>query len=319
MPEHNFDPQELEANVGDFIMFKMMPANHSVARMDPNSPCIPYDMINPESKPSYWTGFYPTQDARGIDITDNLYEIVDDKPAWFYCTAPGSCPEFQMVMVVNPERKGNDLIEVKAAASDADYSLSPGEEFPDDHAASDDSESDSSTSEDSSGSSSDGGSSLSAGAIAGIVIGAIGAFALVGLLFFFVGRKKKAAENSEKPASHLAGHPHDPENPTNLEHPPMYHDPRYSQQIGIPPPPASPRPWSEHNVKHGHASMMSEDFNPPPRMGDNPHRLSELPSQNYDPVEIYTPGLPEHHDVPSPIQEGNEADSPRDTRRDTVG
>lgn len=163
-----------------------------------------------------------------------------------------------------------------------------------------------------------GSSGLSGGAIAGIVIGAVAAFALVGLLFFLVGRKKKSRELREKSAATEAGHlpPKAPDAEQQMmgspEHPPMY-DPRFSMQ----PPPSSPRQWSGANIKTGHQSMMSEDFN----HERNPNRLSELPSQNYDPVEIYTPGLQaEHHghgDVPSPIAE--EASSPRDSRRDTVG
>lgn len=201
------------------------------------------------------------------------------------------------------------------AAKQVDYVLQPGEKVPSENpnAGKDEPSSDSS---DSSG----GGSSLSGGAIAGIVIGAVAAFALTGLLFFLVGRKKKSRELAEKNAAAVAAA--SPPAPQGMydadqhpgvvgEHPPMYHDPRYSTQM-----PASPRPWSDANPKHGHVSMMSEEFNPT-GLSNHPNRLSELPSQNYDPVEIYTPGLPEHNmnqqqnNVPSPVHEHPENDNRR--------
>lgn len=208
----------------------------------------------------------------------------------------------------------------KNLAAKANYSLSPGEDIPSDSNVKPEdpvSSAPSNGTNTDSDDSDDNGGGLAPGAIAGIVVGGVAALALVGLLFFLVGRKKKAAEITENKDGAVGGYPAHVINDAETgaaggvaEHPPMY-DPRYSQQI----PPASPtRPWSEANIKHGHVSMMSEDFNM-----QNPNRMSELPSQNYDPVEIYTPGLPQHHDLPSPIQEGQEADSPRDTRRDTVG
>jgi hypothetical protein len=95
------------------------------------------------------------------------------------------------------------------------------------------------------------------------------------------------------------------------EHPPMYQgaDPHYSMV------PREPSMWNgdEAPLKPGHESMMS-DIATTQEAERHPHRLSELPSQNYDPVEIYTPGLPEHPEGRSPIPEDDDVG---DRRRDT--
>lgn len=136
-------------------------------------------------------------------------------------------------------------------------------------------------------------SGLSAGAIAGIVIGAVGAFALVGLLFFFVGRRKKSREQKEAEAAVAAAAaaappPQDPHmsmyDPGN---PPMY-DQRYSTMSGM------SSPGYDHYGKTGHTSTLSN--NPTGTSYDgfqerDPNRLSELASNSNDPVEIYTPEL----------------------------
>jgi hypothetical protein len=90
-----------------------------------------------------------------------------------------------MVGVINPNSP-NDILKVQKAAKAANFYLSPGQPIPDEGGNPTSSASPTA----STAKSSSGGSSLSDGAIAGIVIGAIGVFALVGLLFFFIGRKK---------------------------------------------------------------------------------------------------------------------------------
>ncbi|KAI5778548.1 hypothetical protein EDC01DRAFT_634649 [Geopyxis carbonaria] len=304
---HAFKPELTTAKVGDLITFLMQPVNHSVVWMDKDSPCVPWNLSNPGQMymSPQWSGFFPFQGEEKSNPTLRPYKlrtfnitIQDEKPIWFYCSAPGSCIDYNMVGAINANST-SDLAETKLLAAKADFVLSPGEEIP--------SESTTTPSPSAAASSSSSSSSLSPGAIAGIVIGAIGAFALVGLLFFFVGRRKKSAAAAEAAAAPAAA-----AQPPVAEEPPMYHqsgmDPRYSQVPGSP-----------HMYKAGHASMMSDA--PSAIEERHPHRLSELASQNYDPVEIYTPGLPEHQELPSPTRPltSAEQEAMHDPRRDTVG
>ncbi|KAA8909456.1 hypothetical protein FN846DRAFT_609831 [Sphaerosporella brunnea] len=297
--QHAFSPDSSTANVGDTIVFEMLPQNHSVVHMDPKSPCVPWDVAGNPKSGAWWSGFYPVSDASNPSYFNQVVTTTD--PIWFYCSVPGSCIDYQMVGVINPAN-ASDLARVKALAKKANFSLSPGESIPSDGTVP------SAAATTKASSSNSGGSSLSSGAIAGIVIGAVGAFALVGLLFFFVGRKKKAQElksktegsDSEAAAAAAAAASHD--------HPPMYQDPnnpaftdpRYSMVPGSPP----PEQWGG---KNGHQSYVA-----PAGEERNSHRLSELPSQNYDPVEIYTPG-PEHHSFPTTQAEEEAGDRQRDT------
>jgi hypothetical protein len=270
--------------------------------MDRDAPCVPYDIGgNHAANEAWWSGFFPVEDSSKPAEWDIVVDTTD--PIWFYCSAPGSCIKYEMVGVINAENPDRDIAAVKAGAAKADFVLSPGEPIPDESGNVPGSQSSAPSS-----SNDDDSSSLSGGAIAGIVIGAVAAFALVGLLFFVVGRKKKAAElkNRTEAADAEAAAKQQPQ----LEHPPMYQDqamdPRYSYV-----PPGSPPPESWNGTKPGHVSTI-----PDVSTERNPNRLSELPSQNYDPVEIYTPGLPEHTEVPqSPAVQ---SDAPEERRRDTL-
>ncbi|KAF8541517.1 hypothetical protein BDD12DRAFT_878384 [Trichophaea hybrida] len=293
--QHAFSPQETKANLHDIIIFDMYPANHSVVRMDPSAPCVPYDMAGHPSSEAWWSGFYPVSDPKNPQPWNFTVDTTD--PIWFYCSLPGSCKTYAMVGVINIDTSKNNLSTVVAQAKNVNYSLSPGEKIPSDGTAS----AAATTATAATTSNNNSSSGLGGGAIAGIVIGAIGAFALVGLLFFFVGRKKKAEELKEK---ERLGADADAAARNNQEQqPPMYQDPaidpRYSMAVGSPPPNNRDTYYAG---KQGHESLMADHTGHTTHSmmeERNPHRLSELPSQNYDPVEIYTPGLPEHMEFPN--------------------
>ncbi|KAF8250694.1 hypothetical protein K440DRAFT_659314 [Wilcoxina mikolae CBS 423.85] len=309
--QHAFSPQETKANLGDKIIFDMYPANHSVVRMDPSSPCVPYDMAGHASNEAWWSGFYPVSDPKNPQPYDIVVDTTD--PIWFYCSAPGSCKTYGMVGVINLDASKNNLSSIVAQAKSVNYSLSPGEKIPSDSTASAAATTATASTTSNNNNSSSG---LGGGAIAGIAIGAIGAFALVGLLFFLVGRKKKAEELKEK--ERLAADAEAAAKNNHEQQPPMYQDPavdpRYSMAVGSPPPNNRDTYYAG---KQGHESLMADHTGQQSLIADhtghtthsmmeerNPHRLSELPSQNYDPVEIYTPGLPEHMEFPnSPAHE----------------
>lgn len=113
---------------------------------------------------------------------------------------------------------------------------------------------------------------ISTGAIIGTVVGVVAALALIGLLFYFLGRKKKAASIKEAPGSIMAAGPEDGL-VQMAEHPPVYSDPRYSQM------PAEGGSYWGGKPQPSYANPA----------GQHPNRISELPAA-YDPVEIYTPG-----------------------------
>jgi hypothetical protein len=221
-------------------------------------------------------------------------------PIWFYCSAPDSCIVYEMVGVININESKNSLASVQKKASQAQFMLSPGEPIPAEGtqtAAAPAASTKAGSNDDDSNNSSSNSSSLSAGAIAGIVIGAIGAFGLVGLLFFLVGRRKKAAEVKEKAAAdaEAAANAHPPPPPQS---PPMYQDgdARYSMVPGSPPPHDN-----YYAGKPGHASLVPDrnsGVGAASFQERDPHRLSELPSQSYEPVELFTPD-PEHPRSPA--------------------
>ena len=209
---------------------------------------------------------------------------------------PDSCIKYEMVGVININSSKNSLQSVKLNASKTNFSLSPGEKIPSDSSQSGaTSASTGASSSTGSNSSGDNGSSstLSGGAIAGIVIGAIGAFALVGLLFFLVGRKKKADEVKEKAAADAEAAANAQTPAPDGQSPPTYQDdPRYSVVPGSPP------QDNYYGAKPGHASLIPDGTSTTASLQErHPHRMSELPSQNYDPVELYTPS-PEQQTFP---------------------
>jgi plastocyanin len=287
-----FYPNQIQnAQKGDTVLFEFFPSNHSVVKMDPSTPCIPYEYTNPGGA-SFYSGFKQSSVTELSHPPTWTLPINDSSTVWFYCSAPDSCIPHGMIGVINPP---NDTIidTVQAHAKQQAYALSPGDQVPNE-----DGSSPTSTSTPSSGKS----SGLSGGAIAGIVIAAVAAFALIGLLFFFVGRRKKANEMKSVPSTGAGVDPYTDgsvaaagmQSPHmqqfHQEHPPMYQqDARYSYV-----PPGSPGWPAAEATKHGHPGHLSQQsaVSSPDAMDQNQNRLSELASQNYDPVEMYTPGLP---------------------------
>jgi len=203
--DHVFSPDVTIADVGDTITFLFYPLNHSVVKMDPEFPCKPYEMIHSKGT-GFWSGFQFLQAFRDPPPSYNI-TINDTQPLWFYCSAIDSCIKFQMVGVINPDNNTFPIAKVKGDASQADFSLSPGEPWPAEGGAQPNPDGNgTSTGGGGGGSDSKESSGLSTGAIAGIAIGAVIALALVGLLFFFVGRNKKGTDAKSDPRySSLSG------------------------------------------------------------------------------------------------------------------
>lgn len=122
--DHTFVPDVTQAEVGDFIEFRFHPTNHSVVRAAYGYPCIPYELIETD-KVGFTSGFHPV-DAVIPDPPTWTVRVNDSDPIFYYCSAPGSCINYAMVGVINPNAT-TSLDRQKKAAEDSTFMLQPGE------------------------------------------------------------------------------------------------------------------------------------------------------------------------------------------------
>ncbi|KAF2099142.1 hypothetical protein NA57DRAFT_76374 [Rhizodiscina lignyota] len=212
-------PNVTHAKVGDIITFEFFPTNHSVYRAvytdSPDcpggycNPCVPANLYFPDEKNFFFSGLM--EGNLETPPTWNL-TINDTAPVFFSCNAPGSCHPNGMVGVINPNAS-TSIDKQMSAAVEAQYQLSPGDNFPSESAPTAPSSGGSSNSNPSSGSSNNNGGShkssgLSGGAIAGIVIGCIAGVAILGAAIFFYARSRtygKIFSASQKGGSEAPG------------------------------------------------------------------------------------------------------------------
>ena len=209
---HTYVPDVTLAEVGDVIQFDFYPTNHSVIRAEYGYPCIPYEDTGID-KIGFFSGFQPV-DAILNDPPKWYLTINDTDPVFFYCGALGSCINYQMVGVINPNAS-TSLVTQKQKAKDSTYMLLPGQPFPSEDqdpvgggaAASSSTTSGTptaaktsaaapSTSAEASSSHSHG---LAAGAIAGIVIGASAVALAAAVLLYFCGRQSLQGRHGPQP------------------------------------------------------------------------------------------------------------------------
>ncbi|KAL2271141.1 hypothetical protein VTJ83DRAFT_512 [Remersonia thermophila] len=192
---HFFTPTEATANVGDIIKFNFYPGGHRVARAAFGWPCIPYEYAN-INKPGFYTGIFTPQVVSN-DPPSYSVRVNDTEPIFFYCAAPGSCIDYHMIGVINPNAT-HTLAKQLEYARNTTYQLAPGEPFPSESAhprpsptagTAPDAAGSSGSEQGSSSSGDNGGSSLSAGAIAGIAIGGAAVLVLAGALLYICGRR----------------------------------------------------------------------------------------------------------------------------------
>ncbi|KAL2154878.1 hypothetical protein VTH82DRAFT_3554 [Thermothelomyces myriococcoides] len=187
---HVFTPNETRAEVGDIIKFVFYPAGdnpHRVARAEFGWPCIPYEYAN-INKPGFYTGIFAPQ-VISNDLPSYSVRVNDTEPIFYYCAAPGSCVDYHMIGVINPNET-HTLAKQLEYAENMTYQLMPGEPFPSETPVptptpgrprdpNDDDDDDDD----------DGGSGLSAGAIAGIAIGGAAVLILGAALLYLCGRR----------------------------------------------------------------------------------------------------------------------------------
>lgn len=312
--DHVFEPNIITANPGDTVLFNFYPKNHSVVRAEYGYPCVPYELRHP-GEMGAWSGFKPVDTVLTNPPTWSLL-INDTDPFFFYCSAPGSCKNYQMVGVINPNAT-TSLQTQKEKAAQVAYALSPGEPIPDEDpnaatssaatyvytAPSSTGSPTQATSPGAAVSTDDHGSSFPPGAIAGVVVGGVAIIALAAALFYFVGRHRsvkareaaggmlaggneKGFSGAHSPASPMPGEPvlgpggmvYVPAKPMDYNR--MSMPPQYPQQ------PYSPQeaplnPMTPHSpVSNPHYSTVSTYD-----MGaHSPAMRSQSP-----PVEMYTP------------------------------
>lgn len=267
-----FTPQEIHnVSVGDIVSWEFYPPDHSVARAEYNSACVPYEYTG-KDKVGFWSETQWVKDTSQItyfNITINSTE-----PIFFYCAAPKSCTDKHMVGAINPNSTQTLASQVHAAAV-ADFQVAPGETIPAE-ASSTLSSAPTSTGAPAESGGDDGNHSLSTGAIAGIVVGGVAFLAICAALFFFVGRSKTlketikrqdAANNPEPHMSQqygggssygqggLASPGFQASTPGYATPPPGHH-----ADYGYGSPPLGeqhPNGWTSPTTQQGHLSMMS--------------------------------------------------------------
>ncbi|CAG8098641.1 unnamed protein product [Penicillium olsonii] len=165
---HQYVPTNITANVGDVVVFEFYPTNHSVVKADFLSPCVP------ASAPIFYSGAFD-------DFNENEGQLVGP-PTFFYCTAIDSCQKNGMVGVINPNSTQTWQAQYEKALK-YPYMLVPGQSMP--------AEGDGGNSDSGSDNSDSGGKhGLSTGAIAGIAVAGVAFLAILGALFFVLGRNR---------------------------------------------------------------------------------------------------------------------------------
>ncbi|KAF1844705.1 uncharacterized protein K460DRAFT_376345 [Cucurbitaria berberidis CBS 394.84] len=307
-----FTPQSVSnVAVGDTVTFEFYPPDHSVARAEFESACVPYEYTG-KGKTGFWS---TTQWVDTVDkITHWNLTINSTEPIFFYCAAPGSCKDKWMVGAINPN--GTQTLDAQIrAARRADYQVAPGETIPNEATSTLVNAPTSAPSSPSSG----GSHKLSGGVIAGIVVGAVAFLVICAALFFYVGRSKSLKEvlkrqdatmrTSTTPGGgpemgqqfgHQAEYPAQPSPylsgmaPGQAEYgmnsPPMYGQHNATEQY--------PSGWASPGQQSGHLSMMStmsqQQMDEIKAAHAQQHRVAEMhtpePGQQRFTAELEAPG-----------------------------
>lgn len=196
-----FTPNQLTADVGTIIEFWFYPQNHSVARSDYKSPCIPYEDTG-INRQGFWSGFRPVSVVLS-DPPKFQVRVNDTEPIFFYCSAPGACIDDGMIGVINAN--STETFDTQLAyAKNATLMFSPGEYFPSEIVPTTSSSVPSATSTSfstataapvaTSTQSASSGHALTTGAIAGIAIGGAAVLVLGAALIYLCGRQRTMGE-----------------------------------------------------------------------------------------------------------------------------
>lgn len=109
-----YDPEYVNAKVGDYIKFEFHPKNHTVTESSFNSPCSKLTDAH-GNQVGFRTGFVPVPEKQTSHFPTRTFKVTDKKPHWFYCGQTGHCPA-GMVFAVNPPHTGNTFAKFKHMA-----------------------------------------------------------------------------------------------------------------------------------------------------------------------------------------------------------
>ncbi|KAF8921361.1 hypothetical protein CPB85DRAFT_1372488 [Mucidula mucida] len=113
-----FDPESVNANVNDVIIFQFQQKNHTVTQSSLAEPCSPLDN-------GFDTGFIPVADS----VTDNFPQanllVSDTDPTWVYCRQGNHCQQ-GMVFAVNPGDKFDQFKSTATGGNATDTSSTTG-------------------------------------------------------------------------------------------------------------------------------------------------------------------------------------------------
>ncbi|KIY03033.1 uncharacterized protein Z520_01499 [Fonsecaea multimorphosa CBS 102226] len=216
---NTFVPDVVQLSPGNYVEFDFYPLNHSVIRAAYGYACVPYELTGPD-RIGFFSGFYPV-DAILSDPPKWTLLINDTQPVFYYCGAPGSCINYQMVGVINPNATQSIQVQ-KQYAANSSFMLEPGQSWP----AEEDPFATTSTSTSTATAtytttfttstlsptptpttsatptavaSGSGHSTLSSGAIAGIAIGGAAVVIAAAVLLFFCGRGSRHKDGGNPP------------------------------------------------------------------------------------------------------------------------
>jgi len=128
-----FEPNEIQANVGDLVQFQFWPQNHSVVQASFADPCIPLEQSSSANgTEGFYSGFMPVAAGSNIMPTFTI-EVMNTKPIWFYCSQGRHC-QSGMVGAINPTTE-KTLSDFTSRAAQAAQNISPGQEDVGDGAA----------------------------------------------------------------------------------------------------------------------------------------------------------------------------------------
>ncbi|KAJ5047740.1 hypothetical protein J3E72DRAFT_204375 [Bipolaris maydis] len=188
----HFEPAELtNVSVGDVVTFEFYPPDHSVARAEFGSACVPYEYTG-KDRIGFWSGTQWVKTHN--DITHWNLTINSTEPIFYYCAAPDSCKGKQMIGVINPNAT-QTLHDQQLAAARADYQLAPGDPVPNE-ASSTFVSSPTASSQAELVSVNKPSPKLSTAAIAGITVGVVVFLTLCAGLLFFLIRKARVGHQT---------------------------------------------------------------------------------------------------------------------------
>ncbi|KAK3394161.1 hypothetical protein B0H63DRAFT_38222 [Podospora didyma] len=186
----SFEPKQVNASVGDTIRFNFYPGAHRVSRAEYKFPCIPYEYTG-ANKVGFWSGIIAPQVISNPPPSYDV-KINDTNPVFYYCSAPESCTKEYMIGVINPSNDQTLDTQLRFAKN-ATFQLSPGDPFPSEGSIPTLSPTgpggSAATSQPAAGASVSDHPHLSAGAIAGIAVGAVVVLGLLAFLIFLCGRR----------------------------------------------------------------------------------------------------------------------------------